>query len=47
MWPDRVSNPGPLVLESDALPYALRGPARLCKKTTVTKKYDALEIKKK
>ena len=27
MWPDRVSNPGPLTLESDALPTALRGPA--------------------
>ena len=27
MWPDRVSNPGPLTYESDALPIALRGPA--------------------
>ena len=27
MWPDRVSNPGHLALESDALPTALRGPA--------------------
>ena len=27
MWPDRVSNPGPLFDESDALPTALRGPA--------------------
>ena len=27
MWPDRVSNPGPLALESDALPTALRNPA--------------------
>ena len=25
MWPDRVSNSGPLALESDALPTALRG----------------------
>ena len=25
MWPDRVSNPGPLAHESDALPTALRG----------------------
>ena len=25
MLPDRVSNPGPLALESDALPTALRG----------------------
>ena len=23
MWPNRVSNPGPLALESDALPTAL------------------------
>ena len=28
MWPDRVSNPGPLISESGALPTALRGPAR-------------------
>ena len=27
MWPDWVSNPGPLPLETDALPTALRGPA--------------------
>ena len=27
MLPDRVSNPGPLPYESDALPIALRGPA--------------------
>ena len=27
MWPDRVSNPGPLALESDALPIALCSPA--------------------
>ena len=27
MWPDRVSHPGPLTYESDALPTALRGPA--------------------
>ena len=26
MWPDRVSNPGLLTLESDALPIAPRGP---------------------
>ena len=25
MWPDRVSNPGPLTYESGALPTALRG----------------------
>ena len=29
MLPDRVSNPGPLIYESDALPIALRGPAHL------------------
>ena len=27
MWPDRVSNPGPLTYVSRALPTALRGPA--------------------
>ena len=27
MLPDRVSNPGPLTYESDALPMVLRGPA--------------------
>ena len=26
MLPDRVSTPGPLTYESDALPTALRGP---------------------
>ena len=26
MWPDRVSNPGPLTYESGALPIVLRGP---------------------
>ena len=28
MWPDRVSNPGPLTYESDALPTALCGLAK-------------------
>ena len=28
MWPDRVSNPGPLTYESGALATALRGPAQ-------------------
>ena len=32
MWPDRVSNPGPLTYESGALPIALRGPASLMNK---------------
>ena len=27
MWPDRVSNSGPLTNESGVLPAALRGPA--------------------
>ena len=27
MWPDWVSNPGPLPFESDAVPTVLRGPA--------------------
>ena len=27
MWPDRVSNPGPLTYESGALLIALHGPA--------------------
>ena len=27
MLPDRVSNPGPLTYQSDALPITLRGPA--------------------
>ena len=27
MWPDRVSNPGPLTYESGALLTALHGPA--------------------
>ena len=27
MWPDQVSNPGPLTCESGALPTALCGPA--------------------
>ena len=29
MWPDQVSNPGPLTYESGALPNALRGPAQV------------------
>ena len=28
MWPDRVSNPGPLSYKSGVLPTALCGPAR-------------------
>ena len=51
MWPDRVSNPGPLIYESGALPTALRGPAisgrctddneRLC---AIKKNYDREEF---
>ena len=29
MWPDRVSNPGPLAFESGALPTALCSPAKI------------------
>ena len=29
MWPDRVSNPGPLTYELGALPIALRAPLHL------------------
>ena len=32
MWPDRVSNPGPLTYESGALPTALCGPALVLKR---------------
>ena len=35
MWPDRVSNPGPLTYESGALPTAQRGPANQQKTATV------------
>ena len=34
MWPDRVSNPGPLTYESGALPTALRGPAQYSRART-------------
>ena len=46
MLPDRVSNPGPLTYESDALPIALRGPASpTC--GHVTKLYVELEFQNK
>ena len=32
MWPDRVSNQGPLALESDLLPTALHGPSKFYEK---------------
>ena len=28
MWPDQVSNSEPLAIETDAIPTALRGPAK-------------------
>ena len=31
MWPDRVSNPGPLTYKAGVLPTALRGPANSVK----------------
>ena len=36
MWPDRVSNPGPLVLASDALPTAPRRQANNLDRTCVS-----------
>ena len=35
MWPDRISNPGPLIYESGALPIALRGPAEIMSQRAV------------
>ena len=35
MWPDQVSNPGPLTYESGALPIALRGPAKILVKMVI------------
>ena len=35
MWPDRVSNPGPLVLDLDALPTAPRRQANNLDRTCV------------
>ena len=29
MWPDRVSNPGPLTYKSDALPTVLHGSVKI------------------
>ena len=42
MLPDRVSNPGPLTYESDALPIALRGPA-VCIRTSSFYSYLSVE----
>ena len=38
MFPDRVSNPGPLSYESGALPIALRGPAEIHVNGSITVK---------
>ena len=46
MWPDRVSNPGPLTYESGALPTTLCGPAY--SKLSLTSKYlgtNAVDVK--
>ena len=40
MLPDRVSNPGPLTYESGALPIALRGPAIVLIKISVSIKVE-------
>ena len=37
MWPDRVSNPGPLIYKSSALPTALGGPAAWLDRTDLLK----------
>ena len=38
MWPDWVSNLGPLTYESDALPTALRGPALISQSRSSSQK---------
>ena len=43
MWPDRVSNPGPLTYESGALLTALRGPASEFNCTSVAKRQNLKE----
>ena len=46
MWPDRVSNPGPLTYESGALPTALRGPAFQVLLTGKVSQYPCHKVKK-
>ena len=46
MWPDRVSNPGPLTYESGALPTALRGPAGMDKKIVLLALSPAAHLRK-
>ena len=43
MWPDRVANPGPLALESDALPTELHSQAKK-KPVLYMKKYGIYSI---
>ena len=47
MLPDRVSNPGPLIYESGALPIGLRGPAYNNRKSKKKKKKMKKKMKKK
>ena len=44
MWPDRVSNPGPLTYESGALPTALSGSAEVIDETFVTGLLDSKRL---
>ena len=40
MWPDRVSNPGPLTHESGALQTALRGPAKILRSQRTVRDFE-------
>ena len=42
MWPDRVSNPGPLTYKSGALPTMLRGPEREREREREREKFNIL-----
>ena len=44
MFPDRVSNPGPLTYESGVLPIALRGPATLSLSASIRTPARAYEL---
>ena len=50
MWPDWVSNPGPLTYELGALPTALRGPGESYKVcgliVTIETSYDCVVLRK-
>ena len=43
MWPDWVSNPGPLTYESGALPTMLRGPALLLVKCNTLRSFTGID----